>query len=276
MKIKTMTNLMISFYVVLILVVSYSIYNLETQSSLFIIYMLMLIALISFIFTYRQVRKKILEPIFKVNEIILAYQNGDESVKEFESNDDEVGLMIQEFFIMKKKLDEDYAKLEKLALTDPLTEILNRRAFFEVSEQILKISLRNKKSFSILLVDIDFFKKVNDVYGHLVGDDILKYLVSMVTHEIRESDVFARYGGEEFIVMLPDTDEAGAGNLAEKIRESIEVNPFTCEKLSVGITVSIGVAELKDEKLLRDIIHRADEALYTAKESGRNKVEIAK
>lgn len=274
MKIKMMTNLMIAFYVTLICIVSYSIYNLETQSSLFLIYTLMFIALISFIFTYNQVNKKVLQPIYKMNEIIIAYQNGNNSIKKFDSNDDEIGLMIRAFFMMKEKLDEEYTQLEKLALTDPLTEILNRRAFFEISEQILKISLRNKKNFSIILLDIDFFKKVNDVYGHLVGDDILKYLVSNVTKEIRESDVFARYGGEEFIIMLPDTDEAGAINLAEKMRESIELNPFTCEKLSIEVTVSIGVAELKDEKLLRDIIHRADEALYTAKENGRNRVEV--
>ena len=275
MKIKMITNLMIGFYVTLIFVVSFSIYNLEIQSSLFFIYTLMFIALVSFIFTYRTVRKKILQPIYKMNEIIIAYQNGDDSIKKFDSHDDEIGLMIQAFFTMKEKLDEDYAQLEKLALTDPLTGILNRRAFFEISEQILKISLRNKTSFSILLLDIDFFKKVNDVYGHLVGDDILKYLVSTVSKEIRDSDVFARYGGEEFIVMLPDTDEDGARNLAEKMRESIELNPFACEKLSVEVTVSIGVAELRGEKLLRDVIHRADEALYMAKANGRNRVEAA-
>ena len=275
MKIKTMTNILIAFYVTLICIISYSIYNLQTQSSLFLIYTLMSIALISFIFTYNQINKKVLQPISKMNEIIIAYQNGDDSIKKFDSHDDEIGLMIQAFFTMKEKLDEDYAQLEKLALTDPLTGILNRRAFFEISEQILKISLRNKTSFSILLLDIDFFKKVNDVYGHLVGDDILKYLVSTVSKEIRDSDVFARYGGEEFIVMLPDTDEDGARNLAEKMRESIELNPFACEKLSVEVTVSIGVAELRGEKLLRDVIHRADEALYMAKANGRNRVEAA-
>ena len=123
-------------------------------------------------------------------------------------------------------------------------------------------------------VDLVFFRKVNDVYGHLVGDDILKYLVKSVGAEIRESDVFARFGGEEFIIMLPDTDEEGALSLANKIRENIENNPYEDEKLSIPITVSIGVSEVREEKLLRALIQRADEALYSAKENGRNKVEV--
>ena len=239
-----------------------------------IIYIIMSIAMFSFIFTYRELRRKILEPIYKMNTIILDYQNGKNDVKEFAYNDDEIGLMIKEFFIMKTMLDKEYEQIETLALTDSLTEIFNRRAFFKISEKILKFSLRNKTTFSIMILDIDFFKKVNDVYGHLVGDDILKYLVKSVGAEIRESDVFARFGGEEFIIMLPDTDEEGALSLANKIRENIENNPYEDEKLSIPITVSIGVSEVREEKLLRALIQRADEALYSAKENGRNKVEV--
>lgn len=320
MNIKTLIRFLVTFYLTLIVMVSYNIYKVYSLSNLVdstrevryavleqldqslvieeerkvllstrlqidrlreaiqyrlsFIYVLMSIASISFIFTYIILRKKILKPISLINSVILDYQAGKKDIKEFESNDDEIGLMITEFFIMKKMLDNDYSQLEKLALSDSLTGILNRRAFFEVSENILKLSLRNDKKCSILLLDIDFFKKVNDVYGHLVGDDVLKYLVTNVSKEIRESDVFARFGGEEFIIMLPDTDEKGSVYLANKIRKSIEMNPYEDEKLSIPITISIGASELKDEKLLRELIQRADVALYDAKEKGRNRVEV--
>ncbi|MFT5662536.1 MAG: diguanylate cyclase (GGDEF)-like protein [Sulfurimonas sp.] len=320
MKIQLMIRLLIALYVLLIVLVSYGIYNLNHDSkemdkirenrysillectnlecskesileldktkkeidilrkdmdeNIVLIFNVMFLAVFSFIFTYVALRRKVLQPIDKMNEIIIDYQNGKDDVKEFKSNNDEIGLMIREFFIMKRMLDDDYSKIEKLALTDPLTEIFNRRAFFEISEKTLKLSLRNHTTFSIMILDIDFFKKVNDVYGHLVGDDILKYLVKSVASEIRESDLLARFGGEEFIVMLPDTDENGALALAKKVRESIENHPYEDEKLSILVTVSIGVSELRGEKLLRELIKRADDALYAAKANGRNRVEV--
>ncbi|MDF1875858.1 GGDEF domain-containing protein, partial [Sulfurimonas sp. SAG-AH-194-I05] len=158
--------------------------------------------------------------------------------------------------------------------TDYLTNILNRRAFFEIADKMSQLAFRSKKTFSILILDIDFFKKVNDTYGHLVGDDILKHLVQNVLSEIRESDVFARFGGEEFIAFLSDTDEKGAFALAEKIRISIEATPYVDDTLCIPITVSIGASEQRDEKVLASLIKRADEALYRAKDNGRNKVEI--
>lgn len=321
MKIKTMIQLMISFYVLLIILVSAGTYslsiknddlkdlrevrfemlakydtasytdedttlldatkksintlNVEIEANLRFIYAVMILALFSFIFAYIQIRKKILLPIKDMNRVITLYQNGNHDVEEFSSNNDEIGFMVKEFFIMKKMLDEEYTAVEKLALTDSLTGILNRRAFFELSEKILKLTIRKKSTFSILIMDIDYFKKVNDVYGHFVGDDILNFLVSIVQKEIRESDIFARFGGEEFILLLPETDTDGAYQLAEKIRVSLEENPFVENRLTVPITTSIGVSELKDEKFLRELIHRADEALYRAKGHGRNRVEIS-
>lgn len=245
-------------------------------NSLLFIFIIMAIATFSFFFTFHILKTKILEPIEKMNNIIIDYQNGKEDVKEFPSNDDEIGLMIKEFFIMKRMHDEDYAKIEKLSVTDPLTGILNRRAFFEISENILKLSLRNKEVFSIMILDIDFFKKVNDVYGHVVGDDILKHFVLNVSREIRDSDILARFGGEEFIIMLPETDSKGAFLVAQKIREKIQNTPYNVNELTdIPVTVSIGIAQLGSEKLLRDLIHKADEALYGAKEKGRNRVEIS-
>ena len=321
MTIKVMIRFLIAFYIFLITLVTYGIYDLnqntlaldeirenryaiiqsyenrnysasdtitleetrqmiqtlrkEMDRNIEFIYIIMLLAIISLFFTYRAVYLKVLQPVFEINKIILAYQNDEKNIQEFQTNDDEIGLMIKEFFIMKKLHDADYTQLEKLALTDPLTEILNRRAFFEIAEKILKYSLRNGKHFSILLLDIDYFKKINDIYGHLIGDEVLKYFVQKVSGEIRDSDAFARFGGEEFIIMLPDTDEAGGLALANKIRESIEINPYTDEKLSISFTVSGGLSTLKNEKLLRELIHRADTAVYAAKSNGRNRIEVA-
>ena len=246
----------------------------DIQDHTLYIYLVMIIALVSFIITYIQLRKKILNPINEMNAVLLQHKKADTDLKEFESNNDEIGMMIKELFSMKKRLYEDYKEIEKLALTDSLTGILNRRAFFEISEQTLKLALRNEKSFSIMIIDIDFFKKVNDTYGHLIGDEVLKFLVQNVSSEIRDSDVFARYGGEEFIVMLPDTLEEGALSLAMKVSKSLEKNHYTDGNLTIPITISVGLATLKDEKLLRELIHRADEALYAAKENGRNRIEI--
>jgi diguanylate cyclase (GGDEF)-like protein len=212
-----------------------------------------------------------------MNATILEYQAGEKDIQEFESNNDEIGLMIKEFFIMKKIHDDDYAKIEKLSVTDSLTDIFNRRAFVEKVTSSMKLALRNGSTFSILLMDIDFFKKINDTYGHLVGDEILKYFVKSVSSEIRGTDIFARFGGEEFIIMLPDTNEEGAVALAQKIREHVDNNPYKASDgvLEVVYNVSIGVAQLHNEKLLKDLVQRADKALYSAKANGRNRVEIA-
>lgn len=248
----------------------------DMDRDLIIIYTIMIVAAISFLFTFIEVRRKILNPIYEMNNVISQFQEGAQNIKEIPSNDDEIGVMVKEFFIMKKMLDDDYAALEKLATTDPMTGILNRRSFFDISEKLLKLSLRNKSTFSIVLLDIDFFKKVNDTYGHLAGDEIIKYLVKMVKKEMRESDVFSRFGGEEFIILLPETDEKGASILAEKLRKNMDDNPYVASDLiSIPVTVSIGISELKEQKLLRDIIYRADQALYEAKEAGRNIVKIA-
>lgn len=318
MKIKTLIRLLIAFYVVLIFIVTYSVYvtkedynqaklihddliilvkdrfeisedkqniqkleqynkkinilSQDIEENVFVIYIIMIVASLSFFFTYMEIRRKVLNPIYEMNEIIISFQDGNKNVKEIQANDDEIGLMIKEFFIMKNMLDEDYDEMQKVASTDPLTGILNRRAFFDISEKVSKLASRNKETLSLMILDIDHFKHVNDTYGHLIGDEIIKYLVERVEKEVRASDIFARFGGEEFIILLPNTDEMGAFTLADKIREMVEIHPYIDGKLTISFTISIGIAELGSEKLLRDLIRRADSALYEAKENGRNKV----
>jgi diguanylate cyclase (GGDEF)-like protein len=162
--------------------------------------------------------------------------------------------------------------LERDAYIDPLTLIGNRRSFNQQSERELQRVLRyNAKAFSLMIIDIDFFKKVNDTYGHLKGDDVLKSLVVMIKKLIRTTDVFCRWGGEEFILLLPETSLASAQILAERIRQCI-AQDFTH---GFSFTVSAGVGQYQQGESMEALIRRVDAALYCAKGSGRNRVELS-
>ncbi len=217
-------------------------------------------------------RKKVLVPIEYLSDTITRFKNGEEDFEKTIYCNDEIGLFTEQFFDMKEQRDRDYEAIHKLALTDSLTEVKNRRAFFDSSEKFFKLARRKELALSVILIDIDFFKKVNDTYGHIIGDEILKFLVKQTQKVLRDSDILARYGGEEFIVLLPDTDLEGAIKAAQKIRSTIEETPYQGD-VEVSITISCGVAQLHHEKLLKDLIQKSDEALYRAKEFGRNRVE---
>jgi len=243
--------------------------------SLFSLIFILVISGISvFFISLFVLRKKVLIPIEYLSSIIEKFNHGDKNFKKIIHCDDEIGLFTKQFFEMKDQLDVDFDKLRKLSITDPLTGIKNRRAFFEVSENFFKLANRKDLPLSLLILDIDLFKKVNDTYGHIIGDEILKFLVKQTNQTLRDSDIFARYGGEEFIILLPDTDLNGAIQVAEKIRKAIESTPYQGD-VEVSITVSLGVAQLQNEKILNKLIQRADEALYRAKEYGRNRVEAS-
>lgn len=238
------------------------------------IFILLLVGLSTFFAAFFMIRDKVLTPIEQLTKIIIAYKQGDKNINMCFHYDDEVGLMTEQFFSMKKKIEEDYEEIKKISLTDPLTNINNRRSFFDIAEQLLKLYHRNKEPFSVMLLDIDYFKKVNDVYGHILGDEILKHTVSHIKKEIRESDVFARYGGEEFIILLINTDAHEAADIAEKVRSSIENNPYVDEQNTIPITISIGLSQFNDDESIQELIERSDSALYKAKERGRNRVVV--
>ena len=183
--------------------------------------------------------------------------------------------------ILEKEVSERIHELElsnkqlnTLAATDPLTQIRNRRSFFDIAEKYYSIAIRTKEALSLMMIDLDHFKSVNDKYGHASGDEVLKEFTRIVKYQLRESDLFARYGGEEFVIVLANTGIEGAENLAEKIRSAVEANILMTEKNEIQITVSIGVSELsKKDASLEDILSRADKALYFAKENGRNRID---
>jgi len=168
-------------------------------------------------------------------------------------------------------LEREKQLYRMLSQQDPLTKIHNRKKFFDEVEKELERVERYHQELSILILDIDFFKEVNDKYGHLVGDKVLVELTEIVCKNIRKTDVFARYGGEEFVLLMPGTDVKGATEKADNIRKVIAENKFSgCGK----ITCSFGVAGYKSGDTVDSFVQKADIALYRAKNSGRNKVLI--
>jgi diguanylate cyclase len=176
----------------------------------------------------------------------------------------------------KAQREEQQARqeIERLATTDALTGVFNRRKWLEEANRVLARYSRNKQGFSVLYLDIDHFKRLNDTHGHAVGDVVLKHFAQLVTSHIRELDVLGRFGGEEFVVLLPDTRLENAKTIAERIRAFTESSSLETEGTLLRLSVSIGVAEitLEDGKI-EEILHRADQALYRAKALGRNRVE---
>lgn len=158
----------------------------------------------------------------------------------------------------------------ELAMKDPLTDIYNRLKFFDALNDQVERSQRYGHSLSLIMFDIDHFKKVNDTYGHPVGDYVLRTIADIVKKNIRKPDIFARYGGEEFVILLPDTGIAGAQDVAEKLRQDFEDYKFH----DVGrVTCSLGVSELNIGEDVDLLIKKADQALYVAKQLGRNQVQ---
>jgi diguanylate cyclase (GGDEF)-like protein/PAS domain S-box-containing protein len=165
-------------------------------------------------------------------------------------------------------------ELQRLATTDPLTDIANRRSFLEQAEQIFKTSQRYQTSFTMLMLDLDLFKAINDKYGHLGGDKVLARFAHTVGLELRDSDVFGRLGGEEFCVLLQQAHRDEALNVAERIRQCIQDLSFKDPAGNAFVlTVSIGVTNnFEGDERLANLLERADKALYQAKQTGRNKV----
>ena len=175
-----------------------------------------------------------------------------------------------------KKLENTQSKLRILATTDPLTELYNRRFFQERAVAEIKRSIRHNKSLTLLMLDLDHFKNINDNFGHKTGDHILKEVSSIFQKALREIDLTGRYGGEEFIMLFPESDKATSVIAAERIRKQIENTDFKYNRESIKLTISIGITEIVEGKKdsLDTLIYRADKALYLSKENGRNRITV--
>jgi len=167
-------------------------------------------------------------------------------------------------------------QLEVQATRDALTGLLNRRSFQEAGERIFAQALRSGSDLGCMMLDLDYFKKINDCHGHATGDTVLRGFAAMVASRLRKSDIAGRYGGEEFILLLADTGSDGAMHLAEAIRKMAEEKRYDTAKNDLRATCSIGVATMLSGKPenLEKLIAQADEALYRAKGEGRNRVEV--
>lgn len=165
--------------------------------------------------------------------------------------------------------------LEQLSITDGLTKLHNHRYFQEAFARECKRCARSKQPLSLILIDIDFFKKWNDRFGHAGGDEILRRLAEVLNQSVRETDILTRYGGEEFALIALNTDLEGATAVGEKVRQAVEAENFLTDVPSEKeqLTVSIGVAGYRDDRM--DLFAKADAALYEAKDSGRNRVIAA-
>lgn len=176
-----------------------------------------------------------------------------------------------------EKLHQELESAREEALIDPLTGALNRRGFEAKVQNILSDKAATDKGFCLLMADIDHFKKINDAYGHLFGDNVIRAIAGALKSKIKGQDSVARWGGEEFAVLLPETTKSGARAVAEQIRRSIERGKIhrlgTHEQIG-GITISIGVAAYTSGGSIVELLDQADQALYLSKEQGRNRTTV--
>jgi len=181
----------------------------------------------------------------------------------------------------KQELEKMQIELKLLASQDFLTKLYNRRYFTEASVFILDLAKRNKTESSVIMIDIDDFKNINDTYGHTIGDKVIVELSKLLQEQTRKSDILSRWGGEEFIILLPNTNSAGAKVLAEKMRQSIGnilLSDDLKKEIDIHFTISLGISEVDRavDVNIENVINRADKALYEAKNTGKNKTCVFK
>ena len=185
----------------------------------------------------------------------------------------QIGVATTFKFTFTDNLEEEYQRrLLEAAMRDPLTGVYNRRHFDERMQAEFAASRRHGTPLSLLVVDVDHFKKVNDSHGHLAGDAALKTVARVLSEGLRKEDILARYGGEEFVIIARGSDLAGATQFAERLRERVEQSSTRWENKDLRVTVSIGLAQLGGEMSVQQLIDAADRGVYQAKHNGRNQV----
>lgn len=178
---------------------------------------------------------------------------------------------------LARELQTANVKLRDMAVRDGLTGLFNHRYFHDLLETEFRRAVRYKRTYALVMFDLDHFKQVNDTHGHITGDEVLKQVGQMVSEHNRASDLAARYGGEEFALLLPETPLKGAVIMAERLRQRVEKTSFGSRKQPVNITISIGISVLTPEMTLKDksqLVAAADKALYKSKRGGRNKISF--
>jgi diguanylate cyclase (GGDEF)-like protein len=217
------------------------------------------------------------KPLADLARAASVISQGDYSVHLPPARRDELGEVAQAFNTMAANLKENFSKISDMANRDGLTGLYNARFFHEALLRELERVKRSSRPFSLVILDGDRFKRINDRYGHPTGDQVLQHIARVARSVLRGYDTLARYGGEEFIAMLPEANVSQALLLGERLRKMIEQRPFmTDDGDTIRVTVSVGVAEAQAPYDKKELISQADQALYRAKESGRNKVVLYK
>ncbi|MBU0960889.1 MAG: diguanylate cyclase, partial [Proteobacteria bacterium] len=217
--------------------------------------------------------RQIITPLRALTNGALQVANGNLNVTLPIQKNDELGFATKVFNEMVAELNLSHTKLEQLATTDALTQLANRKQIMISLSKHFEYYQRYTAEFSILMIDIDYFKRINDTYGHLAGDAVLLQMAKIFQETLRNVDMAGRYGGEEFLVILAETSGEKAQHTAERIRQAVEKHIFTFENCLIKVSISIGVARiLEKEKNENSLVSRADQALYQAKENGRNQV----
>ena len=214
---------------------------------------------------------KILKPLNRLIDQAHCLSQGDlETVCKWRGRD-EISMLGRTLDNMRSKLNESFKTMQELAVTDELTGLPNRRGFNTEASKLLHLSRRYAHPLSVALLDLDYFKRINDTYGHSVGDEVLSGFARKVGKRIRKTDLLARVGGEEFVLVMPETSINSAGLLLNDLRRVIASKPFSHGR---RITVSIGVTCYSGKESLDDLLEMADKALYEAKEKGRDRVVV--
>ena len=225
----------------------------------------------------RTLANAVVSPICCLKGAANRVRDGDYSTCLSWQRQDEIGELSQSFDAMTEYLEKAHTELELLACQDGLTGILNRREFDRLFPIEFSRAVRYKHNLSLIMLDLDHFKEVNDKHGHLTGDKVLQTFATLVKKTIRDIDQFARYGGEEFVLILPEADREGACVLAERIRKLVEDTNFgDADGEPLHVTISAGIANYPEHGTSeKEIIESADKVLYLAKHGGRNRVDCA-
>jgi len=225
--------------------------------------------------------KRIEEPI---QQLLTGVRKVEQGFYDYQINEQHLAPYAQEFQElcssfneMSDKVRKDTILLKELSITCQLTKLYNRRYLIEQGELVFQKCLAEQYYCSCIAIDIDFFKKVNDTYGHLIGDEVLKHVANIITNSVRTINIVTRYGGEEFVILSPNTTLESAVKIAERIRQHAEDHPYIADDFKINVTVSIGIAEYGDSENIStfyELLDKADQALYIAKESGRNQLRV--
>lgn len=238
----------------------------RNRNYLFIAVLSLVIGLAAFFLT-----KQIIRPLRSLTEGAKEVAGGNLDVRLPVEKNDELGFATSVFNEMVAELSRNQAKLEKMATQDVLTKLPNRKQILRIVHNRFEYYQRYRIAFAVLMIDVDNFKVINDTYGHIAGDEVLRDIGKIFQDTLRSFDSAGRYGGEEFLVVLVDSGDENARQVAERIRQAIEEHSVMYEGQAIKVTVSIGIALISPEDTKENnLINRADKALYAAKENGRN------